>query len=429
MTSCRMVSTEQFEDFYKKYRWGDSVDKEMCFSNFSVVGGERDKIDTLLKNTSTAFEKQLIFDMAVYLDNFYVMMMLFKDVKNTPKNISSLLEVARRSNDLSCMKYVASVKPNLRYHRTNTALEIAIITEEYEWAKLILETYKVKKRYECFQTAIGLGDPRSIKMFLDLGYSIKNHLGGLAKIAAEEKNTELMQLVIDAGISGRELTQHAVPALCDKFDDNVLNTFLLGMFPGTKKSEEGKENKKGGGGKSNSGDTHTGEKQELCYNEVLQFLIMQGLKLEKKHYFMVVELLGSANIKGVRALLNEGVRISEHSKTKFIVRSAQGNVPPHSAEGLRIPNDNTLHDIKAEVTDSTFRIVQMLIKCGININAHNHLLMRMAYRLGAIKWIDYLKDNGARLGGQLYNGYQEAMDSKKSSVLHHWLKHSIIYHS
>ncbi|OMH81459.1 putative ankyrin repeat protein [Zancudomyces culisetae] len=66
-------------------------------------------------------------------------------------------------------------------------------------------------------------------------------------------------------------------------------------------------------------------------------------------------------------------------------------------------------------------MLKTLIEYGLDVNSHDSLILKTAYKAGDIEWIYYFISKGAKLKG-ISDGFEEACKSDKVDVLKYWIK-------
>ncbi|OMH79062.1 putative ankyrin repeat protein L25 [Zancudomyces culisetae] len=87
---------------------------------------------------------------------------------------------------------------------------------------------------------------------------------------------------------------------------------------------------------------------------------------------------------------------------------------------IEVLNDRHYELAKLELVNRNFGMLKTLIEYGLDVNSHDSLILKTAYKASDIEWIYYFISKGAKLKGRS-DGFEEACKSDKVDVLKYWI--------
>ncbi|OMH84559.1 putative ankyrin repeat protein L25 [Zancudomyces culisetae] len=319
-----------------------------------------------------------------------------------------------------------------------------------------------------FLDAVDSGNVMVVKLFFDYGLDTKPITSSVIKNVCTKKNIEMLRFLLKNGVKINTRGENGIAEVLGGSNDEILKWLL---------SDAQKLEK-------NALDIHICklDEQEPCFNKILKFFIAHGLEIDAYVADKITLEVNLGDIEGIKRLLSKnfeknytGDKIEARSARKFI-EIAKNSLKHKSrtwidtdssicckpiltgdSDGFKdtfvdervatetsfhmvqqkkmdrartinqgnvvVLNDKHLEKIKARLLDKIFEILDFLVACGADINSHDFLVLRTAYKAGNIKWINHFIEKGARLGVGESNGLEEACKSDDVEVLRHWVAH------
>ncbi|OMH80489.1 putative ankyrin repeat protein L25 [Zancudomyces culisetae] len=355
--------------------------------------------------------------------------------------------MAYRTNSVDLIRLLLNNSDKLKGDLDENALKTAIKNNDYKLAKDIINKYPNTASIYCLEEAVRAGDVRTSRLLIEAGVDLFSPEFEGINISIESRDLDMLKLLLENGASVELIDQCATEKLCSIKNHEIAER-LLELF--------GKnEGKLQAYDKTTIGMKPRFDKTMLClikvcqshdqynpdnnveFNEFNEHLdlyekVMVVVNSKRKdisdvfHSYYTSFCFSSLKSKISGACYDKLVDIVEYIvenglQTTFSDTEHKEAGGFSYGEGLGMLNNRHYEMVKLELVDRNFEMLKLLVEYGMNVNSHDSLILRTAYKGGDINWINYFISKGIRLEGGS-DGFDEAIRSNNIEVLEHWVR-------
>ncbi|OMH78812.1 putative ankyrin repeat protein L25 [Zancudomyces culisetae] len=456
----------------------------MLLAYLSIKWDIESFISYLEINYSKGRHAQILFDSAIYNEHEILVKKYFFKVELNSENIRKITEMAYKSGSVDLIRFILNNSDKLKGELDENTLKTAIKKKEYELTQDIISKYPNAISISCLEEAVSTGDIRTTKLVIETGVNLKAPEFNGIRIASENRDMDMLQLLLENDVSVGSVGKNVIVKLCSiknhKIAKRLLEFFEIEKGKAKVKSEtsktEVKSEKKlkfsktmlclievilcfyqnelinslendhhdyenyenvdgvddnGGGGNYFYFDCHVDFDDFLMHMDLYE-RVVSTISSKKKDitntcalyfgnpndtfecdaiqrdcYDKLLELINYISKKNLQRTFDD----TEYDETNGL----------RNENNIEVLNDRHYELAKLELINRNFGMLKMLIEYGLDVNSHDSLILKTAYKAGDIDWIDYFISKGAKLKGRS-DGFEEACKSDKVEVLEHWIK-------
>ncbi|OMH82507.1 putative ankyrin repeat protein [Zancudomyces culisetae] len=445
---------ERLDDFVGDYGYEEEIDLliyTLC-TYYSFEWGRKEFISYLEDNYSSSRHAQIMFDVATYQRSEVLVKKNFFNVEPNAGNVEKVTEMAYDRGNVDLIRFLLNNSDNLKGDLDENALKTAIKKGDCELAQEIINKYPKTLSVSCLEEAVKTRDRFFFNVTIGSGVDLTKP--ELYEYIFERNYGDkyMVRLLLENGASLGSETPNTIKNLCSIKNYEIVER-LLDLF------DKDTEN---AGAKPKTPEIEIKVGTRLTFNKIIPCLFEANLNLNKyyldrniefeevlEHLELYEELMmvinaGRKNINDTCAIYfsnpSGDTRSNQITRTcynklleiiEYIVKnnlqSKFENTEYDEINGLgygnnsEVLNDGHYELVKAELVNRNFEILKIIIEYGADINSHDSLILRTAYKAGDVNWINYFISKGAKLKGKS-DGFEEACKSNKVEVLQHWIR-------
>ncbi|OMH83537.1 putative ankyrin repeat protein L63 [Zancudomyces culisetae] len=433
------VDNSGFVSFVRDYGYGNHMDRvvQMACIYYSMVKKRDAFLDFFETSEPEKVNKQLVFDTSIGLEKVDLAKRMFFEVDPNQANIRKMTNLAFETKSIDLITFMLKNQEYLKGDLDQNALRTAIESDSFQVAKEIIGKYHDTIGAYTPIEAIETGKVELVKLLIDVGMDISGAYSEGIRIACARRDKEMLQLLVENGATlCNKDKSNCIPLLCRVDGSEIANHLLLGSGDLKKASCGGEHLAKNG--------------NQIRFLKILRFLLEYGLAADGYFYEKFMRYLRILDLRAVRNLVygrhqnfcsghfdgydplcTSSDKICEIAK--YIIENniqldetISTNLNDHVLSKNKTTDMVLLSDwdfdfVKSTLINRNFEMIKILTENGVDINLYNYLVLKTAYLMGDIKWIDYFTSKGAKLGTRENSGLKEACESDNVNVLQHWL--------
>ncbi|OMH80370.1 putative ankyrin repeat protein [Zancudomyces culisetae] len=366
---------------------------------------------------------------------------MFSEVKHDTVNINRLAKLAYETSNYGLAKRILKTSGYKIRELDENILKTICMNGDYESAHSIINDAPERVSGSSLLDAIKSGNTRLVGILIDLGLEIAYPGFMGIKVACRKKNIDMVRFLIRNGALPRNVQNNGVLDTCLPNDHKILD-LLLSQSCTHYKSVLGDH-------------VRTNDDKKPRFTNVLSFFITNGLRCSRVGLEIFKKYIDARDVNGIKSFLNRNswlplgytkgkrqrfnqvlVNIAEyiiHDDSSRDNTSTEENSYQHKSKYRKIHDgkkslstpqcmlidDSYFQQATSKLTIRDFELLDLLIENGADINSHNFLVLRTAYKAGNIWWIEHFISKNAKVGTEEFNGINEACESGKIEVLKH----------
>ncbi|OMH82819.1 putative ankyrin repeat protein L63 [Zancudomyces culisetae] len=448
---------EELNEFVWEYGYQEEMDLLIyIICTYYAIRLDRKEIVSYLKdNYSSSKHAQIAFDAAIHHSKEDIVKMCFFIVELNSENIRKLTLMAYRCISVDLIRFLLKNSDRLEGDLDEVALKTAVKKNDYELAQEIVNKYLNTASISCLEEAVKSRNIISAKLLIESGVNLKSSEFKGIRIASENDDVDVLQLLLENGASVGLLVKNVIENLCSIKNYEIAER-LTKLFSKNEDKVKVKANVKP---KTSEGQFK--DKTRLRFNKTILCLIIENQHYNQNNtnmYFEHESVLGSVGLyENLVEIINSGKKNitdvcvlyltnpSGDSRVNRIARACYDSlveiikyiakndlqstfndteyneINEFMDQKKVVLNDRHYELVKSELVNRNFELLKIIVENGADIDLHNSMFLRTAFKVGDIDWIDYFISKGAKLKGGS-DGFEEACRSNKIEVLKHWIK-------